>query len=37
LGRRYDLPGVLPSDPETIEDAVAAVRAATSLPVTIGG
>ncbi|MCX6094619.1 MAG: glycyl-radical enzyme activating protein [Candidatus Bipolaricaulota bacterium] len=37
LGRRYELPGVLPSDPETIEDAVAAVRAATSLPVTIGG
>jgi pyruvate formate lyase activating enzyme len=37
LGRRYALPDVLPPDPEAILNAAAAVRAAVSLPVTIGG
>ncbi len=37
LGRRYALPGVLPPDPGAIENAAAVVRAAASLPVTIGG
>jgi pyruvate formate lyase activating enzyme len=37
LGRRYALPDALPPDPEGILNAAAAVRAAVSLPVTIGG
>ncbi len=37
LGRRYALADVLPPNPETAEHAAAAVRAAASLPVTIGG
>jgi pyruvate formate lyase activating enzyme len=37
LGRRYALCDVLPHNPEAMENAAAAIRAAASLPVTIGG
>ncbi|MDD5264125.1 MAG: glycyl-radical enzyme activating protein [Candidatus Bipolaricaulis sp.] len=37
LGRRYALPDVVPPGPEAILNAAAAIRAAASLPVTIGG